>query len=161
MSSKHDFCPTLPEVMKKQFPGTHMHRYAPNKTIYTENQLSVYHVPVWCAYMCQWSNHHWFIKCLSPRRQAIIWTNAGILLIRPFETNFSGILIKIHTFSFKKIHLKMSSGKWRPFCLGLNVLNRIEYGIPFKWIKHSLFALSPSGESFVCMSHLIINGMVK
>ena len=54
------------------------------------------------------------------RRQAIIWTNAGILLIRPLETNFSEILIKFHTFSFKKIHLKTSSGKWRPCCLGLN-----------------------------------------
>ena len=60
---------------------------------------------------------------LSPgRRQAIIWINAAILLIGPLETNFSGILSEIHTFSFKKMHLKMSSGKWRPFCLGLNVL---------------------------------------
>ena len=59
---------------------------------------------------------------LSPgRRQAIIWNNAGILLIGPLGTNFSGILIEIHTFSFMKMHLKMSSGKWRPFCLGLNV----------------------------------------
>ena len=33
------------------------------------------------------------------------------------------MLIEIHTFSFKKIHLKMSSGKWRPLCLGLNVLS--------------------------------------
>ena len=40
---------------------------------------------------------------LSPRRcQAIIWTNAGILLIEPLGTNFSEILIEIHTFSFKK-----------------------------------------------------------
>ena len=62
---------------------------------------------------------------LSPgRRQAIIWTNAGILLIGPLGTNFSEMLIDIHTFSFKKIHLKLSSGKWRPFCLGLNVLKR-------------------------------------
>ena len=83
---------------------------------------------------------------LSPsRRQAIIWTNAGILLIGPLGTNFSEILIEIHTFSFKKMHLKigtnfseilieihtfsfkkmhlkMSSGKWRPFCVSLNVL---------------------------------------
>ena len=60
---------------------------------------------------------------LSPgRRQAIIWTNAGILLIWPLGTNFNEILIGIHTFSFKKMHLKMSSAKWRPFCLGLNVL---------------------------------------
>ena len=42
---------------------------------------------------------------LSPeRRQAIIWTNAGILLIGPLATNFSEILIGIQTFSFKKMH---------------------------------------------------------
>ena len=60
---------------------------------------------------------------LSPgRRQAIIWTNAVMLSIWCLGTNFSEISIKSHTFSIKKIHLKMSSGKWRPFCLGLNVL---------------------------------------
>ena len=60
---------------------------------------------------------------LSPvRRQAIIWTNAGILLIGPWGTNFSEILIGIQTLSFKKMHLKMPSAKWRPCCLGLNVL---------------------------------------
>ena len=60
---------------------------------------------------------------LSPdRRQAIIWTNAGILLIWPLGTNFSEMLIEIYTSLFKKMHLKLSSGKWRPFCLGLNVL---------------------------------------
>ena len=38
---------------------------------------------------------------LSPgRRQAIIWTNAGILLIGPLGTNFNEILIEIYTFSF-------------------------------------------------------------
>ena len=43
---------------------------------------------------------------LSPgRHQAIIWTNAGILLIRTIETNFNEILISIPTFSFKKMHL--------------------------------------------------------
>ena len=60
---------------------------------------------------------------LSPgRRQAIIWTNAGILLIGPLETNFSEILTKIITFSFKKMYSKVSSAKWHPFCLGLNML---------------------------------------
>ena len=59
---------------------------------------------------------------LSPIRcQAIIWTNAGILLTGPLELNFSEMLIEIHTFSFKKMHFKMSSVKGRPFCLGLNV----------------------------------------
>ena len=65
---------------------------------------------------------------LSPgRRQAIIWTNAGILLIGPLGTNFSEIAIKIHIFSFKKMHLKKSSREWRPFCLGLNVLIHIVF----------------------------------
>ena len=60
---------------------------------------------------------------LSPGRcQAIIWTNAGILLIRLLRRNFNEILIEIHAFPFKKMYLKMSSGKWRPFCPGLNVL---------------------------------------
>ena len=60
---------------------------------------------------------------LSPeRRQAIIWINAGILLIGPLGTNFSEILIEIQAFSFKKMRLKMSSAKWWPFCLGLNVV---------------------------------------
>ena len=37
---------------------------------------------------------------LSPdRRQAIIWTNAGILLIGPLGTNFRGISIEIYMFS--------------------------------------------------------------
>ena len=62
---------------------------------------------------------------LSPGwRQAIIWTRAGILLIGPLETNFSEILIWVQTFSFKKMLLKMSSAKWRPFCPGFNVLNQ-------------------------------------
>ena len=54
---------------------------------------------------------------LPGRRQAIIWTNAGILLIGPLGTNFSEILIEVLTFSFKKIHWKMLSGKWWPFCI--------------------------------------------
>ena len=64
------------------------------------------------------------------RCQAIIWSNAGILLIEPLGTNFNEILIKIHIFSFKKINLKMSSGKWWPLiilCLGLNVLMSLDW----------------------------------
>ena len=63
---------------------------------------------------------------LHGRHQASIWTNSGILLIGPLRTNFSEILIKIQTFSFKKMHFKMLSGKWRPSGVpqsaGLNVI---------------------------------------
>ena len=56
------------------------------------------------------------------RCQAIIWTSAGILLIGPLGTNLGEILIRIYTFSCKKMQLKMSSGKWQPSCVSLNVL---------------------------------------
>ena len=61
---------------------------------------------------------------LPDQRQAIIWTNAGFLLIGPLGTNFSEILIEILTFLFKKMQLKVSSVKRRPFCLGLDVLKK-------------------------------------
>ena len=54
--------------------------------------------------------------------QAIIWGNAGILLILPLGTNFSELLIGIYKFciqenAFKNVVLKMAA-----ICLGLNVL---------------------------------------
>ena len=79
---------------------------------------------------------------LSPgRHQAIIWTNAGILLIGPLGTNFNGILIGIQTFSFKKMHLKMASAKWRPFCLSLNALknnNQDKICMTMSCLAHSI-----------------------
>ena len=84
---------------------------------------------------------------LSPnRRQAIIWTNAGILFIRPLGINFSEISIEIDIFSFAKMHLKMSSGKnvvRQPSCLGLNVL------ITYTW-------LSSWGQIFLFVKRICI-----
>ena len=62
------------------------------------------------------------IGLLPGWRQTIIWTNVGIWLIPTLGTNFSEILSEIHISSFKKMHLKTSSAKCRPFCLSLNVL---------------------------------------
>ena len=71
---------------------------------------------------------------LPPGRcQAIIWTNAGILLIGTSGTKFSGILIEIHTFSINKMHLKMSFAKRRLFLLGLNLLRTRPH---FSRIRH-------------------------
>ena len=90
---------------------------------------------------------------LSPgQRQAIIWTNDGISLIGPLGTNLSEILIGIQTFSFKKMHLKMSSAKWCPFCLGLNVLThwspdeidailQMPFSNEFSWMEMYWFQL--------------------
>ena len=64
---------------------------------------------------------------LSPgRRQAIIWTNTGILLIGPLGTHFSDILNEILTFSFQENTFE--SVVWemaRAFHLGLNVLRTV------------------------------------
>ena len=44
-------------------------------------------------------------------RQAVIGTNAGVLLIGPLGTNFSEILSEILILSFTKVRLKVSSAK--------------------------------------------------
>ena len=71
---------------------------------------------------------------LSPgRQQAIIWTSTVMLLTRALGTNFSEISIGIQTFSFQKMHLKMSFAKWRHICLSLSVLSNetdIMYKMP-------------------------------
>ena len=79
-------------------------------------------------------------NALSPGwRQAIIWTNAGILLNGPLGTNFNEISIKIHTFSFKKKHLETASAKWQQFLSRPQCVNSYrpdDMGWP--WTKSSL-----------------------
>ena len=85
------------------------------------------------------------------RRQAIIWTNAKILLIWTLGTNFSEILSEIHAFSLKKMHLKMSYAKWRPFCLGLNVSK----GFPGHTLtKHSLRLTNTCHNNLISLTFL-------
>ena len=60
---------------------------------------------------------------------AIIWTNARISLTGHWGTNFNR-----NSYMFiKKIHSKMSSPKWPPFCLGLNVLRCCLCRILWDW----------------------------
>ena len=61
-------------------------------------------------------NHYWFVKFF-------FFNIASINVI--IHSKFKDISIEIHIFSLKKIHFNMSSGKWRPFCLGLDVLIQI------------------------------------
>ena len=63
---------------------------------------------------------------LPVQHQVVILTNAAILSIRPQGTYFDEIWFKIQKFSFKEINLKMSSVKWQPFCLGLNVFGVVQ-----------------------------------
>ena len=81
---------------------------------------------------------------LSPgRHQAIIWTNAGILLFGPLASSFCEIVIAIDAFSFTKMHLKLSSAKWRPSCLGLNVLSYFLLGYQ---TKQSIISMSKANK---------------
>ena len=74
---------------------------------------------------------------LSPdRRQAIIWTNARFIVNWTLANTFQWKFIQIQQFSLKKMHVKMSSAKWSPSCLGLNVS-------------------SVSGESVACQHKVI------
>ena len=94
-----------------------------DKILYMVSSVSSRYHDIVCHTGCGWSNADFLSIIISSdngwspgQHQAIIWTNVGILLIGPW-TNF---LIEIHIFSLKK----MSSGKWRPFCVGLNVLKQ-------------------------------------
>ena len=57
----------------------------------------------------------------------LIWTNAGIYCQLDPCKQTSVKFNRNHIFAFKKMHLKMSSGKWRSFCLGLNELIWIKF----------------------------------
>ena len=99
---------------------------------------------------------------LAPgRRKAIIWSNAGILLIGPLGTNFREIL----NIFIKKMHLKMSSGQWRPSCLGLNVLDHKECTSGKKLIQKHILCLNgiagvsesdPLYKQVVCTTKMVL-----
>ena len=59
------------------------------------------------------------------QHQAIIWTNARILLIGPTGTNITLILNQNLSIFIQEKALKLMSAKWRPLFLGLNVLTSL------------------------------------
>ena len=136
----------------------------------------------WCrwlkfCHLTYWGRvtHKWVSKLtiigsdngLSPgQHHAIIWTNAGILIIGPLGTNLKEILIEIHTFSFKKIHFKTSSGKWWPFCLCLNMLTflvKLEYSRRTRWITWMLMQSSEHQQPWrwLCCTNSSLHSMGK
>ena len=68
-------------------------------------------------------------------------TNAGLLLIGPLEKNFNEILFEIDAFSFKKMHLKVLSSKWRPFYLGLNVYCDCDWVMTDGYLREFLLSI--------------------
>ena len=93
---------------------------------------------------------------LSPgRHQAIIWTNPGMVLFGPLGTERSEISVEIHTFSSKKMHLKMSSGKWRPICLVQSALFPIRKRPHGQFLQMNSFSISTilKGIQFYTTEH--------
>ena len=87
-----------------------------------ENFAAISNVPInlslpSAAYMGHWIGSA-LVQIIACRLFGAKPTNAGLLSIEPLETNFGEILVKNRSFSFKKMSSKMSSAKWRPFCLG-------------------------------------------
>ena len=77
-------------------------------------------------------------------------------LIRPLGTNFSEISIEIHTVSIKKLHLKLSSAKRQPFCLGINVLMNEQTVFTMCFIGDSLYGEKLFGACWFVEGGLII-----
>ena len=72
--------------------------------------------------------------------QAITWTNAALLSIELLGTKFSEIWIRILSFLFKKMHLKMSSAKMAAILSwekGLNVYHVFTMGCTILSMKHA------------------------
>ena len=66
---------------------------------------------------------HYTRPTLVRRRQAIIWSYVDFMLTWPLGSWVNEIWIEILRFSYMNINLKTSSGKWRPLCLVLNLVN--------------------------------------
>ena len=96
------------------------------------------------------------------RRQAIIWTNAVLLLFGPLETTFIEISTTIEQFSYKKFGLKMSSTKWWPVCLCLSVLRHWQHLVSrYSFLLSSLFRRDVASILFVITGIIYIDGLVQ
>ena len=139
---------------------------------YLCNCLTVY--DMWCCCLCLlnlnsspqcriYASVNWVSICsvngLPPtRRQAIIWTNAEILLIGPLGIKISEILIETLTFSFKTLRLKMSSAKWWAFCPGGDELSHeFNFICISGWFNSSLIG----GNWFSCMQMIHSRDIMK
>ena len=79
---------------------------------------------------------------LSPgRRQAIIWTNARILLIGPVGNKLQWNLKRNLYIFIQEAVFQISSKNWRPFCLGIDVIKVLKCA---QWILKSYLGLTRS-----------------
>ena len=97
------------------------------------------------AYMRQWIRSA-LVQIMSCRlfgAKPLSKPMLGYFFIGPLGTNFSEISIKIQLFSFTKMHLKILSVKWGPFCPGgggggWGGAGISSLSIPFAWLKYAM-----------------------
>ena len=80
-------------------------------------------------------------KPLSEPKLAYYWSNPWEQISVKFESQYDN-------FHMKKMNLNMSSPKWRPFCLDLNVLS-------LKCVKGILAAIYPSTLACTWNTHMV------
>ena len=104
------------------------------------------------AHMRQWINQYCFIWWLVAWSLPSHYLNQFWNIVNwTLRNKLQWIFFEMLAFSFNKMLLKMSSVKWQPFCLGLNVL-RISNYIPQKitdvitypWWRHQMETFSAS-----------------
>ena len=96
--------------------------------------------------------------------RAIICINDEILLIGPLGTNFSEILIRMQTFSFKKLHLKnvvceMASILSRPQCVNQDhhIYEKMQWNDFRKILRGTLVWLPDYIQAIkLCIVHLAL-----
>ena len=74
----------------------------------------------------------------------LVWTSAGILLIRILGTNYSEILSEIHIFSFnekyKNVVLEMVAILYQPQCVNVKSTGtKPQNTITYNWVHNSLY----------------------
>ena len=103
----------------------------------------------------------WSVGSPSITRQAIIWNN--VLSIGPLGTNISEILIEILTF-FQDVRLEVPSVRWRPICLGLDVLRAMTWpsSLLCDAIEYNVYGVDGGQSSIFLTSlpcHLVLSAI--
>ena len=120
ITNRVDFCD---RCRRKSF-HTHTHTCAHSHT-YTSRLRDIIAVaPIeaeWCIYASVRLTNIDSDNGLAPTRRQAIMSDPELPHCQ-LDPNFNYFFFAVQKFSLKKFQLKISSAKWRPFCLGLNVL---------------------------------------
>ena len=95
------------------------------------------------AYMRQWirSALLHIMACRLFGAKPLSKPMPGYCRLYPYEQTSTTFVITIQNYSFTKMHLNISSAKWRPFCLGKGGLTRSGYSKSYGDINSSVVVM--------------------